>query len=187
MEAGRQAGAAARGLAVNYEVAEKKGESVRVGLRETGEGLYEISLDGKTVHVDAVRSGRNIYSIIEDGQQFEAMVDEKGAHGFDVLVSGRIFHLEVIDERSKLLAGSAAAVVSGPQTVVAEMPGKVVKLNVAVGAEVRERQGIVIVEAMKMENEIPSPVAGIVREIAVVEGQTVEAGATLFVVEPPAA
>jgi hypothetical protein len=141
---------------VNYEVAEKKREPVRVALRETGEGLYEITIDGKAVHVDAVRSGPNIYSIIEDGQQFEAMVDEKGAHGFDVLVGGRIFHLDVIDERSKLLAASAALAVSGPQTVMAEMPGKVVKVNVAVGAEVRERQGIVVVEAMKMENEIPS-------------------------------
>ena len=82
-----------------------------------------------------MRGGPNIYSIIEDGQQFEALVDEKGAHGFDVLVGGRIFHLEAIDERSKLLAGSAAIVVSGPQTVLAEMPGKVVKLSVAAGAE----------------------------------------------------
>ncbi len=172
---------------MNYEVNEKKGASVRVSLREAGEGLYEITLDGKTVHVDAVRSDPNVYSIIEDGQQFEAMVDEKGAHGFDVQVGGRIFHLEAIDERSKLLASSAAIVVSGPQTVVAEMPGKVVKVNVAVGAEVRERQGIVIVEAMKMENEIPAPIDGIVKEIAVTEGQTVEVGATLFVVAPPGA
>jgi biotin carboxyl carrier protein len=171
---------------VNYEVAEKKRGSVRVALRETGEGQYEISIDGKAVHVDAVRSGPNIYSVIENGQQFEAMVDEKGAHGFDILVGGRIFHLDVVDERSKLLAASAALAVSGPQTVTAEMPGKVVKLNVAVGAEVRERQGVVIIEAMKMENEIPSPIDGIVKEIAVSEGQTVEAGATLFVVEPPA-
>jgi biotin carboxyl carrier protein len=172
---------------LNYEVSEKKGPSVRVSLRETGEGQYEVTLDGKTVHVDAVRSGPAVYSIIEDGQQFEAMVDEKGAHGFDVLVAGRIFHLEAIDERTKLLAGSAATVVSGPQTVAAEMPGKVVKISVAAGAQVREGQGIVIVEAMKMENEIPSPIDGVVREIAVSEGQTVEAGATLFVVEPPAA
>ena len=172
---------------MNYEVGEKKGASVRVSLRETGEGLYEITLDGRTVHVDAVRSAPNIYSIIEDGQQFEAMVDEKVAHGFDVQVGGRIFHLEAIDERSKLLASSAAVVASGPQTIVAEMPGKVVKLNVAVGAEVRERQGVVIIEAMKMENEIPAPIDGIVKEIAVSEGQTVEAGAILFVVEPPKA
>jgi len=172
---------------MNYEVAEKKRESARVSLRETGEGLYEVTLNGKTVHVDAVRTGSTVYSIIEDGQQFEAMVDEKGAHGFDVLVAGRIFHLEVFDERAKLLAGSVAAVVSGPQTVTAEMPGKVVKVNAAVGAVVQAKQGLVIIEAMKMENEIPSPIDGTVKEIAVSEGQTVEAGATLFVVEPPAA
>jgi biotin carboxyl carrier protein len=171
---------------VNYEVSEKKGESVRVGLRETGDGQYEVTLDGRVVHVDAVRSGPTIYSIIEDGKQFETLVDEKGAHGFDVLVRGRLFHLESVDERTRLLAGSAAVVVSGPQVVVAEMPGKVVKVHLAPGGEVREGQGVVVVEAMKMENEIPSPIDGVVREVAVSEGQTVESGATLFVVEPPA-
>jgi biotin carboxyl carrier protein len=171
---------------VNYEVSEKKGSSARIGLRETGEGQYEVTLDGVTVHVDAVSSGRTIYSVIEDGQQFEAMVDEKGAHGFDVLVGGRIFHLEAIDERTRLLAGHAASVVSGPQTVEAEMPGKVSKLNLAPGAPVSEGQGVLVVEAMKMENEIPSPIDGVIREIAVSEGDTVEAGTVLFTVDPPA-
>jgi biotin carboxyl carrier protein len=63
----------------------------------------------------------------------------------------------------------------------------VVKVNVVAGAVVQAKQGLVIIEAMKMENEIASPIDGIVKEIAVAEGQTVEAGATLFVVEPPAA
>jgi acetyl/propionyl-CoA carboxylase alpha subunit len=169
---------------VNYEVAEKGGASALVSLRETSEGIYEITIDGRTVHVDAVRSGPTIYSVIEDGQQFEAMVDEKGAHGFDVLVAGRVFHLESIDERTKLLAQSAAPVATGPQTVAAEMPGKVVKVAVPAGQAVREGQGVVVLEAMKMENEITSPIAGRVKEIAVSEGQTVEAGAVLFVVEP---
>jgi acetyl/propionyl-CoA carboxylase alpha subunit len=171
---------------VNYQVSEKGGESRLVALRESGEGIYEITLDGRTVHVDAVRSGPTVYSVIEDGQQFEAMVDEKGAHGFDVLVAGRIFHLESVDERTKLLAQSAVPVATGPQTVCAEMPGKVVKVASAAGEAVREGQGVVVIEAMKMENEIPSPIAGVVREIAVSEGQTVEAGAPLFTVTPPA-
>ena len=169
---------------MNYQVAEKGGRSVLISLREVGEGIYEIAMDGRTVHVDAVRSGPTIFSVIEEGQQFEAMVDEKGAHGFDVLVAGRIFHLESIDERTKLLAQSAAPVATGPQTVAAEMPGKVVKVAVAAGGQVREGQGVVVLEAMKMENEITSPIAGRVKEIAVSEGQTVEAGAVLFVVEP---
>ena len=169
---------------MNYQVGERGGASRPVALRETGEGVYEITLDGRTVHVDAVRSGPTIYSVIEDGRQFEAMVDEKGAHGFDVLVAGRIFHLEALDERTRLLSQSAAPVATGPQTVAAEMPGKVVKIAVPVGEPVSPGQGVVVVEAMKMENEIPSPIAGVVREIAVSEGQTVEAGAPLFTVAP---
>jgi biotin carboxyl carrier protein len=171
---------------VNYQVTEKGGESRLIGLRETGDGIYEITIDGRTIHVDAVRSGPTVYSVIEDGQQFEAMVDEKGAHGFDVLVAGRIFHLESLDERTRLLAQSASPVLTGPQTIVAEMPGKVVKVVMAAGEAVREGQGVVLVEAMKMENEIPSPIAGVVTEVAVSEGQTVEAGALLFTVAPPA-
>jgi len=169
---------------VNYLVTQKGSPGVTVSLRESGEGIYEITLDGRTVHVDAVRSGPTIYSIIEDGQQFEAMVDEKGAHGFDVLVAGRIFHLEALDERTKLLAQTASSAPTGPQSIVAEMPGKVVKLSVAAGESVHEGQGVVILEAMKMENEIPSPIAGVVKEIPVSEGQTVEAGALLFTVTP---
>jgi biotin carboxyl carrier protein len=170
---------------VNYEVSEKKGESVRIGLRETGEGLYEITLGDDVIHVDAARSSKTVYSIIEDGKQFEAMVDEKGAHGFDVTVAGRLFHFEALDERTKLLSGAAASVASGPQNVEAEMPGKVVKVGAAVGDTVAEGDGILVIEAMKMENEIKSPIDGIVKEIGVAEGDTVEAGTPLFTVEPP--
>jgi biotin carboxyl carrier protein len=90
-----------------------------------------------------------------------------------------------VDERTRLLAGSAASVASGPQTVAAEMPGKVVNVALEVGAEVTEGQGVMVVEAMKMENEIASPIDGVIVEIAVSVGDTVEAGVTLFVVEPP--
>ncbi len=169
-----------------YEISEKNEETVRVELREAGEGLYDITIDGKTVRVDAAKSGKTIYSIIEDGRQFEAMVDERGAHGFHVLVAGELFQLEAVDERSRLLAQQAKQAATGPQTVEADMPGKVVKIAAAVGETVSEGQGIIVLEAMKMENDILSPVDGIIKEIAVGEGDTVEAGSTLFVVEPPA-
>jgi biotin carboxyl carrier protein len=169
---------------MNYLVAEKKGEPAVVGIQEVGEGLYDITLDGVTVRVDAAKSGRTIYSVIEDGRQWEAMVDERGAHGFDVLVGGQLFHLEAEDERSRRLSASARLTGEGPQTVVADMPGKVIKIVKAVGDEVAEGEGVVILEAMKMENEIGSPIAGRLSEVAVREGETVESGATLFVVEP---
>ena len=169
-----------------FEVSEGK-EVTRIELREVNENLYDVVIDGETVRVDAVKSGPTVYSVIEAGKQFEAMVDERGKHGFDVTVRGRLFHLAAEDERTKLLAAAAGVAASGPQTVAAEMAGKVLKLDAAVGDTVSEGQGIVIVEAMKMENEIRSPIDGVVTEIGVSEGDTVEAGATLFIVEPPAA
>jgi biotin carboxyl carrier protein len=172
---------------VIYEVSDKKSKRppVRIGLRELDEGQYEIEIGGETLHVDAVKSGRNIYSVIEEGRQYEVSVDEKGARDFDVLVRGRLFHLEAVDERSRLLAQTSKHAASGPQTVLAEMPGKVVLVKARPGESVSEGQGIVVLEAMKMENEIASPIDGIVKEIPVEPGQTVENGAVLFTVEPP--
>jgi len=169
---------------VIYEVTEGK-ERVRVELREAGENLYDVTIGDNTVRVDVAKSGRTIYSIIEDGQQFEAMVDERGGPKFDVLVRGHLFHLEAVDERSRMLSQSAAAVATGPEIVTADMPGKIVKLEVAVGESVTAGQPVVIVEAMKMENPIPSPIDGVVTDLAVREGDTVDSGAPLFTVEPP--
>lgn len=172
-----------------YEVSEKKSgkEMRRIELIEVDEGQYEIEIDGRKVHVDAVRSGRAVYSVIEDGRQFEVSVDEKGPRDFDVFVRGRLYHLEAVDERSRLLAETSKLAATGPQTVEAEMPGKVVLVKAAVGDTVSEGQGVVVVEAMKMENEIPAPIDGVVSELGVEVGDTVENGDMLFVVEPPAA
>ena len=170
---------------MNYEVSEKKGETRTVGLVEIDDNHYEITIDGTTVHVDAVKSGKTIYSIIEDGKQFEVIIDENGAHGFDVLVGGQLFHLQALDERSRLLTSTAKTVATGPQRVESEMPGKVVKIATTVGTPVAEGQGVVILEAMKMENEIKSPIDGVIVELGAAEGQTVESGALLFVVAPP--
>ena len=60
----------AREPAVNYEISTKQGDPVRVGLRETADGQYEVTIDGDTVHVDAVKSGPTVYSMIENGRQF---------------------------------------------------------------------------------------------------------------------
>ena len=171
---------------MNYEVSEKKGETKTVGLVELDDNHYAITIDGETVQVDAVKSGKStIYSIIEDGKQFEVIIDETGAHGFDVQIGGQLFHLQALDERSRMLSSSAKTVATGPQRVESEMPGKVVKIAAPVGSQVAEGQGVVILEAMKMENEIKSPIEGVVTEVGVTEGQTVESGALLFVVTPP--
>src|SRR5690606_10190060 len=105
----------ARRPAVKYEVSEKGGETRTIELKELGENLYEVKIDGETARVDAARSGRTIYSIIENGRQFEVVIDESGPRGFDVLVGGQLLHLEAMDERSRLLASTGKAAASGPQ------------------------------------------------------------------------
>ncbi|MBI2829104.1 MAG: acetyl-CoA carboxylase biotin carboxyl carrier protein subunit [Acidobacteria bacterium] len=72
---------------------------------------------------------------------------------------------------------------AGPQRVVAPMPGRIAKVLVKVGDAVAARQGLVVVEAMKMENELRSPRAGIVRQVPAVEGALVEANAVLVVID----
>ena len=176
MEALRSTAADAGWLALKYEVSEKRGEAKTVGLVEKSENEYEVTIDGHTVKVDAAKSGKTIYSIIEDGKQFEVIIDESGAHGFDVVVAGQLFHLQAFDERTKLLTASTKPVATGPQRVESEMPGKVVKISVSVGASVAEGSGVLILEAMKMENEITAPHAGTVRSLAVAGGQSVSSG-----------
>jgi biotin carboxyl carrier protein len=92
--------------------------------------------------------------------------------------------VDVADERTvRLRAGLSGFSVSGKVVVTAPMPGKVVRILVTPGTEVTEGQGLVVVEAMKMENELRSPKAGKVLEVFAKEGSTVEANAKLLSVE----
>jgi biotin carboxyl carrier protein len=121
--------------------------------------------------------------LIVDNRSFEIEVDNK-ADEYRVLVDGRNYRVNLIDERRVRTSGGAGAGASqGRQTVSVPMPGKVIAILVAVGDTVEKGQGLVIVEAMKMENEVRSPIAGEVKEIKVKQGDTVEGGTTLVIVE----
>ena len=89
----------------------------------------------------------------------------------------------VVDGRRFERAGPSEAAGHGEQRVIAPMPGRVVRVLVKPGDEVAARQGLVVVEAMKMENELTVPRAGRVKEVAVAEGASVEAGRLLVIVE----
>ena len=152
---------------------------------------YHVSVDGQPRLVHAVRIGDAAWSLIvrnvggEGGRSVEATVlRQHGNGGFDVHVDG--FHIPVqlkggLGRRSRDVgvAGTGA----GPQRVVAPMPGKVVRVLVQPGDTVRPRQGLVVVEAMKMENELRAAREGRVRQVLVAEGESVDAGAALVVVE----
>jgi biotin carboxyl carrier protein len=155
-----------------------------VDLEPLGEGRFHVSLDGGAPRlVDAARLEGTSLHLLVDGRSHEAEVsDDEGAV---VLRLGDVERrLELVDERRRRLAGA-----SGPKAAIgravlkAPMPGKVVKLLVQPGDDVTEGQGVVLIEAMKMENELRSPKAGRVVSIVVVEGQTVEGRAELLSVE----
>jgi biotin carboxyl carrier protein len=168
------------------------GDRVRtVSVRPSGAVLH-VTLDGHTHVVDARRLGEAALSLLLAApggglpvRSVEATFATRAAGEFDVHIDGLVVGVAVRPSTPRRRQGGAASLRTGagPQRITSPMPGKIVRLLVAAGDEVKARQGLVVVEAMKMENELRAARDGRVREIAVAEGQSVEAGAVLLVVE----
>lgn len=164
-------------------VAQLADQSYAVEIEEVSPSLYKVSVDGNEFFVDGKKTGRTNYSLIVDNRSFEIEVD-KSEDEYRVLVDGRSYHVNLVDERRLRVGGGQASLqAQGRQRVSVPMPGKVVAVLVNVGDAVEKGQGLVIVEAMKMENEVRSPINGAVVEIRVKPGDTVEGGAVLLIVE----
>ncbi len=154
--------------------------------------LLHVVVDGRTLVVDARRVGDMALSLLvaaEGDATPVRSVDaglaaQRTAGDFDVHLNGRTIPVQVRQAggfgRQKK-AGAAPG--TGPQRITAPMPGKIARVLVKAGDEVKARQGLVVVEAMKMENELRAARDGRVCEVSVVEGQSVDAGAILLVVE----
>ena len=137
---------------------------------------WHFSVDGveRRAHVTQVEPG--VYSILLEGRVYEASMDRTGQN-LVVTLAGERFEVEVRDPRSwsrKSVAGS-----QGAATLSAPMPGKVVRVLVCAGDTVEAGQGLLVVEAMKMQNEIKAPRSGQVISLAAREGTTVAAGEPL--------
>jgi biotin carboxyl carrier protein len=158
-------------------------EAVPVDIEHLGGTQYRLTVHDKQYTVDALTLDHGAVSMLVDGTSYGVEFDEQGDDVL-VMVRGQVNRIDVADERRlRLRAGSAAFSVEGKQVIAAPMPGKVVKVLVKVGDEVKEGQGLVVVEAMKMENELKSPKAGKVTELFAKEGSTVENNAKLVAVE----
>ena len=143
---------------------------------------YTVVLDGERHEVDALRLEGDTWSLLIDHKSYE--VDVEGEEEVTVRVRGRVHRFRLLDERRmRMRMASGAFEAEGQQVIRAPMPGKVVKLLVAEGDAVEAEQGVVVVEAMKMENELRAPKAGRVVSIAVEEGALVEGQAALVVIE----
>ena len=136
-----------------------------------GEGRYRIAIDGRERIVDGRETGAGTFSLLIDHAAAEVSVTSRGDE-FQVAVGGRTHRLRLLDERVRLRHQRAAAV-DGAREVRAAMPGKVVAVLVEAGAVVERGQGLLVIEAMKMENEIAAPRAGTVADVRVKPGQAV--------------
>jgi biotin carboxyl carrier protein len=159
------------------------GAERQLDLRPPGDpgDAYDFSLDGLTGQADIREIVPGVYSILLGGHSFEAKI-EYGEDGYSVAVGGQRYQIAVRDPR-RLSRGNAGAAETGPRKLTAPMPGKVVRVLVEEGQRVESGQGLVVVEAMKMQNEIKSLKAGVVKAIHVQQGGSVSAGQALVVVE----
>jgi biotin carboxyl carrier protein len=167
----------------------------RIEVAPRGGGRFTVSLDGKTREIERRGDGAVLWLSI-DGQAREAAVVREGgtagggngrpapgAQGeWAVVLAGRPYSVTLLDPERRQGA-PAPPVLEGPVEVRAIMPGKITAFLVKEGQEVRSGQGVLVVEAMKMENELLAPKDGRVTRIRVRPGETVEAGAALFTVE----
>ena len=141
----------------------------------------ECMIDGEVVAADAARISAGTYLILTNGHSIEVHL-EKFGDGLRIAVGGNEFVASVRDPRKWQRNHRAASASEGRQNIVAPMPGRIVRVLVKVGDAVQAGQGIAVVEAMKMQNEVRSPKAGKVDRLAVSEGQTVNAGDTIAVI-----
>jgi len=158
-------------------------QNYTVEIEEVSKALYRVSVDGNEFFVDGKKTGRANYSLIINHRSFEVDVDVSETE-YRVLVDGRSYHIDLVDERRMRVGGFQSGIqLQGRQDVAVPMAGKVIAVLVNEGDQIEKGQGLVIVEAMKMENEVRSPIQAEVKEVRVKSGQAVEAGETLIVVE----
>lgn len=165
--------------------------------------LYHVTVAGTTTEVEIDDAGARIdgapvavegpemaspgrYSFFVDGSAHTVLAERSGSSHWDLQLCGRRYRAEVVDDRTKSLRDVSPAVsaVAGPPPIRAPMPGLVVRVEVEEGDLVEAGAGLLVVEAMKMENSLTAPVGGRIGPIHVDVGQTVEKGKMLMEILP---
>ncbi len=162
------------------KISAKVGQQLSEVTIERQNGVYIVEIDGKRYEADSHKLEADFYSILAAGKSYEVSV-EATRDGYRVR-HGAVEQLVTLSDPGRR-GREAHQGPAGPTVVASVMPGKVVRLLVAEGDEVSQGQGVVVVEAMKMENEISAPRAGRIISIAVTPDQTVESGAPLLTID----
>jgi biotin carboxyl carrier protein len=156
-----------------------EGKSRQVEANRRGD-RWEFRIDGKPVEADVAEIAPGAYSILLGGKSFVVRVEPHKA-GLEIEVGSRRIAAQVIDPRRRR-AGIAQMELEGRQQIFAPMPGKVACVLVGQGKAVEADQAILVLEAMKMQNEVRSPKAGTIERLLVKEAQAVNAGDLLAVI-----
>ncbi len=152
---------------------------------------YEIEIDndgailvnGELRDVDFLNLGGSLYSIITENKSLEAVIDDD-EDKIAVMMGGQLFETQVLDERAMLLLQRRGGLKITSGEVNAPMPGLIVMVTVELGRNVAQGDTVVILESMKMQNELKSPVAGVVTAIHADTGQAVDKGDILVEIGP---
>jgi len=156
------------------------GEPLELELSYSGTQV-EAEISGRKYALDAIAVETGVYWLNWNNRSIEVAVTADKA-GYTVSLNGQRFSIEVVDPRTALRRAAQGGY-DGAFELRAPMPGKVVKVLVAENAHVETNQGILVIEAMKMQNELKSPKKGVVRRLAVKEAAAVNAGDVLAIVE----
>lgn len=158
-------------------IAREAGRDVEVEVLRHGSG-YRVRIGDRWLEADFIDVGRYVRSLrLDDGTQF-SLVHHREGNTHEISLGGSTVHVEIIDPLAAKRRRREDEIAGGG-TVKALMPGRVVRVSVSKGDTVRKGAGLLILEAMKMENEIQAPADGTVDEVFVQPGQTVEVGAEL--------
>lgn len=159
------------------------GKRTRIVELERNTERWKITLDGQPIEADIVEVAPNTVSVLLDGQAFEFQITQLPGGLLKLQARAQEFSAEVADPRAWRGRRHGPLEAEGRQQVVAPMPGKVIRVLVKAGDKVEAGQGLLVVEAMKMQNEIRSAKSGTVERLFAKEGQPVNAGEILAWVE----
>lgn len=163
---------------MRYFVTLPSGREIPVDVTHLPTGAIQVALEGRTIEVDAFGSGASTHVSVE-GRGVDLWL-EGAPPEVGIVAGGRRFYARVESERTRDMVGLSRQKAQGSGLVKTPMPGRVLKVLVKEGDEVKVGQPLVVVEAMKMENELGAEMDGVVKKVFVSPGATVEGGARLL-------
>lgn len=152
----------------------------RVELESQEGDRWACRVNGEAIAVDATNTAFGVLSLLIGGESFEVIAAQSRDQ---VSIGGHRYAIEVRDPRAWRTSKSRSGAGDGPKKIVAPMPGKVVRVIAPAGTDVEQGAGVIVIEAMKMQNELKAPKKGRVQTISAAEGAAVNAGDVLAIIE----